>query len=84
MDIRVINSKREIINVSNLSIKRVNSALIGVNERNEVILIEDFGEQEEAKRRLEAIGEIIIAANEAKESSIVIVNNLIGGEEDGE
>lgn len=83
MDIRIINSKREIINVSNLSIKRVNNCLVGINERNEVVLIDEFGSVEEAEKRLYLIGEIIIAADKEK-SDVVLVDNIEGEEENGE
>lgn len=56
MDIRFINKKNEIINASRLSIKRMRDSLIGINERNEVVLIEEYENEEEAGKVLKYIG----------------------------
>lgn len=72
MDIRIINSEDEIINVTNLSIKVIKDSLVGINERQEVIPIEKFGTEKEAKERLETMGEIITTATKQQQKAIVI------------
>lgn len=72
MDIRIINSEKEIINVTNLSIKVIKDSLVGINERQEVIPIEKFNTEEEAKERMETMGEIITTATKQQQKAIVI------------
>lgn len=60
MDIRVINKKNEIINVSNKSIKRSGKWLIGIDSRGEVEQIEKFSSEEKAEIELRKICEQLI------------------------
>ncbi len=55
MDIRIINSKGELINVSRLSLKVVKSSLIGIDEAKNVVNVETFESEELAKGILKQI-----------------------------
>jgi len=59
MDIRFINSKGEIINASRLSIKVIGDCLIGINEKQDTVVIERYGREEEARKSLKVVGQII-------------------------
>lgn len=59
MDIRFINSKNEIINASRLSIKVIGDCLIGINEKQDTVVIERYGREEEARKSLKVVGQII-------------------------
>lgn len=72
MDIRFINNKKEIINVSNLSIKRMNNFLIGINERQEMIVIEEYENEKEAEEKLKEVANEIIKADLGEYESIIL------------
>ena len=59
MDIRFINSKNELINVSNLSIKVINNSLVGIDVEKNVVVIEDYEHKEETEKVLKRIVEMI-------------------------
>lgn len=63
MDIRFINRKNEIINASRLSIKIIGDCLIGYNEENDAITIEQFKDCEEAEKALKYVGGRIMEMN---------------------
>lgn len=72
MDIRFINKKEEIINASRLSIKVMGSHLIGINERQEIIIIEEYKSEEEAKEEMEKIIEAVKKGTIEEYESIII------------
>lgn len=72
MDIRFINSKNEVINVTNLSIKIIKNALIGINEKNDVIEIEKYGDEKAAKEVLEKVVEFIYRGTSNENENIII------------
>lgn len=72
MDIRVINRKKEIINVSNLSIMSMDKWLVGMNDKGEIVRIEEYKDKDETKEKLEAFGIAIEEGNRLKEGSIII------------
>lgn len=72
MDIRIINSENEIINVTDLSIKVIKDSLVGINEKQEVIPIQKYESEEKAKELLETMGEIITTATKQQQKSIII------------
>ena len=55
MDIRFINKSNEIINVTEMSIKVIGSNFIGIDGEKNVIIIENYGSEEEAKEELKKI-----------------------------
>ena len=64
MDIRFINSKNEIINASRLSIKVIGDCLIGINEKQETIVIEQYESEEFAKIALKELGRRLLGFKE--------------------
>jgi len=52
MDIRFINSEGELINVSNMSIKVIRSNLVGIDGEKNVVVIESYKSEEDAKKAL--------------------------------
>ena len=56
MDIRVINKNNEIINVTNLSIKRTGRWIIGADVNGNIERIEEYENEEKAEDRLIAFG----------------------------
>lgn len=59
MDIRFINKRNEIINASELSIKRMRKFLVGMDEENHIVEIEEYESEERAEEVLKEIVEII-------------------------
>ena len=55
MEIRIINSKGELMNVSRLSLKVAHSSLIGIDEAKNVVNVETFESEEVAKNVLKTI-----------------------------
>lgn len=55
MEIRIINSKGELMNVSRLSLKVSQSSLIGIDEAKNVVNVETFESEEVAKNVLKNI-----------------------------
>lgn len=72
MDIRIINKKDEIINVTNLSIMCMDKWLVGINDRLETTKIEEYGDKEEAKENLKKIGLAIEEAHEREVKNFLI------------
>lgn len=71
MDIRFINSKNEIINATNLSIKADNRFLIGSNERAEITIIEIYESGRESQEVLKKIADELVNMKESKEAIII-------------
>lgn len=71
MDIRFVNRRNEIINVSNLSIKVMKRYLIGIDERKNVVEIEEYESEERAKEVLREVCELM-SRLEADRGGIVI------------
>lgn len=76
MDIRIINSKGELINVSKLSLKVMGMSLIGIDEAKNVMQIEEYGSEKEAKGVLEGIVFAIWGHHLSRESEAPIIFNL--------
>lgn len=72
MEIRVINKEKAIVNVSSLSIMAEGRYIIGKNERNDVIVVEKFGSEEEAKEEMEKVIWVIGKANEVDKESVIL------------
>ena len=72
MDIRIINSKGEIVNATTLSIMVSGSYLIGLTEESKQVLIEACKSEEEAIAYLDGIKEAIKVGCEEQSRSIVI------------
>lgn len=72
MDIRIINKKDEIINVTNLSIICMDKWLVGMNDKGETIRIEEYESKEEAKENLKKIGLAIEEAHEREVKNFLI------------
>ena len=53
MDIRIINKKDEIINVTNLSIMCMDKWLVGMNDEGEIVRIEEHESKEEGRKQRE-------------------------------
>lgn len=68
MDIRMINKKDEIINVTNLSIKVSGRWLIGVNEEGKIMQIEEYEDEGEARKNLQTIWEVIENVTNGKQN----------------
>lgn len=72
MDIRIINKKDEIINVTNLSIMCMDKWLVGMNDEGEIVRIEEYESKEEAKENLKKIGLAIEEAHEREVKNFLI------------
>lgn len=72
MDIRIINKKDEIINCSELSIKIMNNFLIGIDAEKNIVNIEEYGSEEEAREILRGIGSIFDGNKMENSRGIVI------------
>lgn len=72
MDVRIVNKKREIVNVSELSVGLMGKWLVGRNERKEVVQIEEYESEEEAKKVLEEIVEYVKRGTKKRYGAIVI------------
>ena len=72
MDIRIINKNNEIMNISQLSIMTMDNYIVGMNDKMEIIKIEKYGDKEEAKDRLIALGNAIEIASEKDLKAIII------------
>ena len=59
MDIRFINEAGNIINATNLSINRSGNFLIGMNDRGNQIVIQDYENKEEAIEEIKRVTKII-------------------------
>ncbi len=72
MEIRVINKEKAIVNVSSLSIVAEGRYIVGKNERNDVIVVEKFGSEEEAEEAMEKVIWVIEKANEVNKESVIL------------
>lgn len=72
MDIRIINSKGEIVNATTLSIMVSGSYLIGLTEDSKQVLIEACRSEEESIAYLDAIKDALKVGYEGKSESILI------------
>ena len=72
MDIRIINKKDEIINVTNLSIMSMEKWLVGMNDKGEIVRIEEYESKEEAKEKIKEIGLAIKEAHEREAKNLLI------------
>lgn len=72
MEIRVINKEKAIVNVSSLSIMAEGRYIVGKNERNDVIVVEKFGSEEEAEEVMEKVIWVIEKANEVDKESLIL------------
>ena len=89
MDIRIINRDGELINVSRLSLKVIGRSLIGIDEEKNVVNVESYESEEEARKVLKKVIYIIWAKHSECDNNAVIIdlNGIeIKGEEekDGE
>lgn len=86
MDIRIINRDGELINVSRLSLKVIGRSLIGIDEEKNVVNVESYGSEEEAKKVLKKVIYIIWAKHSECDNNAVIIDlngRRIKGEEEG-
>ena len=86
MDIRIINREGELINVSRLSLKVIGRSLIGINEKQEVVNVETYENEEKARKVLKKVIYIIWAKHSECDNSAVIIDlngRRIEGEEEG-
>ena len=74
MDIRIINRDGELINVSRLSLKVIGRSLIGINEKQEVVNVESYGSEEEAREVLKKIVDFIWIKHKDNNSNAIIIN----------
>ena len=72
MDIRMINKKDEVINVSSLHLKVINNWLVAMNNEEKAIVIETYENAEEAHEALVHTWEMIEMANKQGLQSITI------------
>jgi hypothetical protein len=82
MDIRIINRKDEIMNVSGLSIKVIGKWLVGMTAEAKIVEIEEFRSEEKAREILRGIANVI--DGNVSENSRGIVFDLRGIEEEEE
>lgn len=73
MDIRVINSKNEIINLTNCDIKASGEYLIGINEYGITKQVEKFESKEKAIERLEAMSNLLDNAIKQDIKNLLII-----------
>ena len=74
MDIRIINRDGELINVSRLSLKVIGRSLIGINEKQEVVNVENYESEEEAREVLKKIVDFIWIKHKDNNSNAIIIN----------
>lgn len=74
MDIRIINREGELINVSRLSLKVIGRSLIGISERQEVVNVETYESEEEAREVLKKIVDFIWEKHKQEDHNAVIIN----------
>ena len=74
MDIRIINRDGELINVSRLSLKVIGRSLIGINEKQEVVNVENYENEEEAREVLKKIVDFIWIKHKDNNSNAIIIN----------
>lgn len=74
MDIRIINRDGELINVSRLSLKVIGRSLIGISEKQDVVNIETYESEEEAREVLKKIVDFIWIKHKDSESNAIMIN----------
>lgn len=84
MDIRIINSKEEVINVTNKSIKKMGKWIVGVDEKGEIGVIEEYCGEEEAERGMKEIIEGLKIGTKKKVIGIIIELKREGKKRDEE
>lgn len=72
MDIRVINSRRQIVNVSDGMLEVQDRYIVKVSNEGKSMLVEVCRDEEEAKRVMERIIESVIGGHIGKQRDIVI------------
>jgi len=74
MDIRFINSEGELINVSNMSIKVIGGNLIGIDGEKNVVVIESYKSEEDAKKALKIFIDymVYLGIKRTKEDNILM------------
>ena len=85
MDIRIINREGELMNVSRLSLKIIGRSLIGIDEARNVVNVETYESEGEAREVLKNIVSFIWDKHDDYENNAIIIN--LGkkmGEKDGE
>ena len=84
MDIRIINRDGELINVSRLSLKVIGRSLIGIDEEKNVVNVETYESEGEAKEVLKNIVRFIWDMHDYEKNAIIINLGKKMGEKDGE
>lgn len=74
MDIRIINREGELINVSKLSLKVIGRSLIGISEKQEVVNVETYENEKEAREVLKKIVDFIWEKHKQEDHNAVIIN----------
>ena len=74
MDIRIINREGELINVSRLSLKVIGRSLIGISEKQDVVNVETYESEEEAREVLKKIVDFIWRKHKEAKYNAIIIN----------
>ena len=74
MDIRIINREGELMNVSRLSLKIIGRSLIGIDEARNVVNVETYESEGEAKEVLKKIVDFIWEKHKDEDHNAVIIN----------
>lgn len=74
MDIRIINREGELINVSRLSLKVIGRSLIGISEKQDVVNVETYENEKEAREVLKKIVDFIWIKHKDSDSNSIIIN----------
>ena len=76
MEIRVINSNNEIINLSKLSIKRMGKSIVGIDSENNVVQVERYGSDKEAEDIMEHcfIDRLIVGKAEKSITDMLLID----------
>lgn len=74
MDIRIINTEGELINVSRLSLKVIGRSLIGIDEEKNVVNVESYESEEKARKVLRTIVDFIWKKHKEEDHNAIIIN----------
>lgn len=74
MDIRIINRDGELINVSRLSLKVIGRSLIGISEKQDVVNVETYESEEEAREALKNIVDFIWTRHKGSDINAIMIN----------
>ena len=74
MDIRIINREGELINVSRLSLKVIGRSLIGISEKQDVVNVETYESEEEAREVLKNIVDFIWIRHKGSDINAIMIN----------